>query len=122
MYRFDWTIPGHPVLDKAVHGAEIYYVFNTIELLHQHGLSVSPEMAAISERMLGAWTAFAHRGSPEVSGLTWPSYVPGERATLIFDQETRVQVDPDREKRKRLLSAQAKSPQAAAPENVPQPE
>ncbi|CAH1194497.1 Para-nitrobenzyl esterase [Paenibacillus auburnensis] len=122
MYRFDWTIPGHPVLDKAIHGAEIYYVFNTIELLHQYGLSVSPEMATLSERMLGAWTAFAHRGSPEAPGLTWPNYVRGERATLIFDQETRVQVDPDREKRKRLLSAQAKTPQAAALKNVQQPE
>lgn len=106
MYRFDWTIPGHPLLDKAVHGAEIYYVFNTIDLLQQYGLPVSPEMAAVSDRMLEAWTAFAHRGSPAVSGLDWPRYVRGERATLIFDQEVHVQTDPDREKRKRLLSAQ----------------
>lgn len=115
MYRFDWTIPGHPVLDKAVHGAEIYYVFNTIELLNQYGLSVSPGMAALADRMMEAWTTFAHRGRPEVSGLHWPSYVPGERATLIFDQNVHVQVDPDREKRKRLLSAQAKSPDASVP-------
>lgn len=106
MYRFDWTIPGHPLLDKAVHGAEIYYVFNTIDLLHQYGVSVSPELTALAERMQGAWTAFAHRGSPEATGLNWPLYVPGERATMIFGPSIHVQTDPDREKRRRLLSAQ----------------
>ncbi len=116
MYRFDWTIPGHPLLDKAIHGAEIYYVFNTIDLLHQYGVSVSPEMAALAAQMQAAWTAFAHRSSPEAAGLDWPAYAKGERATMIFGHNIYVQTDPDREKRKRLLSALPASRQTSDPE------
>lgn len=105
MYRFDWTIPGHPLLDKAVHGAEIYYVFNTLPLLKLYGVTITPAMEAVAEMMQSAWTAFAHRGDPSVPGLAWPKYETGNRSTLIIDGDTRIVPDPDQEKRSRLLSA-----------------
>jgi para-nitrobenzyl esterase len=104
MYRFDWTVPGHPLLEKAIHGAEILYVFNNLPLLKQYGLTVTPAMASVAEDMQNTWTAFARQGDPAVPGLAWPRYTPEQRATLIFDQISRVVDDPDGEKRKRHFS------------------
>ncbi|MFD2879324.1 carboxylesterase family protein [Paenibacillus rhizoplanae] len=103
MYRFDWTVSGHPLLEKAIHGAEILYVFNNLPLLKQYGLSVTPEMEAVAEAMQTAWTAFAHGGDPAAPGLDWPQYTPETRATMIFDQSSRVVNDPDGEKRRRIF-------------------
>lgn len=103
MYRFDWTVSGHPLLEKAIHGAEILYVFNNLPLLKQYGLSVTPEMEAVAEAMQTAWTAFAHGGDPAAPGLDWPQYTPETRATMIFDQSSCVVNDPDGEKRRRIF-------------------
>ncbi|MEK5027247.1 carboxylesterase/lipase family protein [Paenibacillus sp. FSL M7-1046] len=111
MYRFDWTIPGHPLLEKAVHGAEICYVFNNLSHMAHYGVEVTPAMESLSDAMLNAWTAFAHRGDPSVPGLSWPQYTLDDRATLIFEQDIRIVADPDRKKRTRLLSAQENPPQ-----------
>lgn len=114
MYRFDWTVPGHPLLEKAVHGAEILYVFGNLHLLKHYGLAVTPEMERLSEAMQMTWTAFAHRGDPSAAGLAWPQYTLADRATLIFDGEPRVVRDPDQEKRRRLFSSTSNWPTPAA--------
>ncbi|WP_150270927.1 carboxylesterase/lipase family protein [Paenibacillus tepidiphilus] len=104
MYRYDWTIPGHPLLGMAVHGAEIYYVFNTIALLHQYGVALTPEMERVAGLMQKTWTAFAHSGNPAVPEAEWPPYSLKERATQIIDVDVRVENDPDRAKRERILN------------------
>ncbi|WP_410514746.1 carboxylesterase/lipase family protein [Paenibacillus sp. BR2-3] len=103
MYRFDWTVQGHPLLGKAVHGAEIVYAFNNLSNLKRLGLEIKPSMKRLAEAMQGAWIAFAHRGDPGTLGLPWPQYSPKDRATLIFDEDTRIVHDPEPEKRKRLI-------------------
>lgn len=104
MYRFDGTIPGHPLLDKAVHGAEIVYVFNNLSHVSRLGAEVTPAMKQLADVMHNAWIAFAHRKDPSTSDIQWPEYDLEHRATLIFDNETQVVLDPDSEKRERLLS------------------
>ncbi|MDQ0194502.1 carboxylesterase/lipase family protein [Paenibacillus wynnii] len=103
MYRFDWSVPGHPLLYKAVHGAEIVFAFNNLFLLRHLGLEVTTSMKRLADIMQGAWIAFAHRKNPETPEVPWPQYRPGDRATLIFDEHTRIVHDPEREKRKRLI-------------------
>ncbi|MRN53459.1 carboxylesterase/lipase family protein [Paenibacillus monticola] len=103
MYRFDWIVPGHPFFGKAVHGAEIAYVFNNLSLLSLLGLEITPSMISLAEAMQEAWIAFAHRGDPGTTQQSWPQYRPGDRATLIFDKNIRIVHDPEREKRKRLI-------------------
>ncbi|MBY3618063.1 carboxylesterase/lipase family protein [Acinetobacter sp. CUI P1] len=104
MYRFDGTVPGHPLLNKAVHGAEIVYAFNNLSHVSRLGAEITPAMQKLAEDMHSAWIAFAHRGNPATSELPWPKYNLEERSTLIFDEELRVTQDPDSEKRKRIVS------------------
>ncbi|MNV94112.1 Para-nitrobenzyl esterase [compost metagenome] len=104
MYRFDGTVPGHPLLNKAVHGAEIVYAFNNLSHVTRLGAEITPAMQKLAESMHAAWIAFAHRGDPATSELSWPEYNLEGRPTLIFDEEMRVTQDPDSEKRKRIVS------------------
>ncbi|WP_379129001.1 carboxylesterase/lipase family protein [Paenibacillus sp. sgz500958] len=103
MYRYDWTMPGHPLLSKAVHAAEIYYVFNTLPLLQRFGLEITPIMERLADYMQGAWIAFAHRRNPGTDEMPWPKYTTEDRATLIFDSEPHTVYDPEPEKRKQLI-------------------
>lgn len=103
MYRFDWAVSGHPLLNKAVHGAEIVFAFNNLPLLRSFGLEVTASMKRLAEAMQGAWAAFAHRRDPGTPEVPWPQYHPQDRATLIFDEHTRIVHDPEQEKRERLI-------------------
>lgn len=104
MYRFDGTIPGHPMLNKAVHSAEIVYVFNNLSHLTHLRADIHPDMQKLAEVMHDAWIAFAHRGNPATTEVLWPRYNLEERATLIFDEDTQVVYDPESEKRKRIAT------------------
>lgn len=104
MYRFDGTIPGHPLLDKAVHGAEIVYVFNNLSHVGHFGAEVTPAMKKLAEVMQATWIAFAHQKDPSTAAIPWPQYKLKDRATLIFDEVTQVVLDPESEKRQLIKS------------------
>ncbi len=55
---------------------------------------------ALARKMSLAWVAFARDGTPDYVELTpWPAYTTAERATMILDNECRVEHDPYREQR-----------------------
>ena len=50
---------------------------------------------ALAEQMSEAWLAFARHGDPNTPAIPrWPAYGAGERATMIFDVQSRVDNDP----------------------------
>jgi para-nitrobenzyl esterase len=54
--------------------------------------------------MSAAWIAFARSGNPNTEALPqWPAYNVKNRATMIFDINSRVQNDPYSEVRRILL-------------------
>ncbi|MCT6985878.1 carboxylesterase family protein, partial [Salmonella enterica subsp. enterica serovar Senftenberg] len=83
MYRFDWTLPDHPVLGKAMHALEIPFVFNTLALFENIGVQVDAATQALSDRIQDAWIAFARSGSTDTEALPWPAYDPALRSTMI---------------------------------------
>lgn len=109
MYRFDATVPGHPLLGRAVHGAEISYVFHTLSHLKRLGVEATPEMSALSEDMQNAWVAFAKRGNPSTSEHVWPQYRGEDRATMVFGEPVHIETDPDSSKRRRLAAARGET-------------
>ncbi|OME88721.1 MULTISPECIES: carboxylesterase/lipase family protein [Paenibacillus] len=102
MYRFDWTLPNHPVLGKAMHALEIPFVFNTLGLFQNIGVQVDAGTQALSDRMQDAWIAFARNGSPDTEALPWPAYDLASRSTMIFNNDSRIIEDPDAEKREMM--------------------
>ena len=54
----------------------------------------SPEAQKLADAMSSAWIRFARTGNPG-----WPAYRPDSRATMVFDVNSRVVNDPNREER-----------------------
>lgn len=102
MYRFDWTLPGHPTFEQAVHGAEIAFVFDNLELLDKLGLEIQSSMQKLAQDMQQAWVAFARDGKPVLSEGAWPMYDREERTTAIFHQNIKVEHDPEGDRRRHL--------------------
>ena len=55
---------------------------------------ISPEAQRVADQMSAAWLRFAKTGDPG-----WPAYDGAKRATMIFNVESRVVQDPDRDLR-----------------------
>ena len=54
----------------------------------------------LADKMAAAWVAFAKTGNPNAAGLPeWPAFTSETCATMIFDQQCRVENDPLRELR-----------------------
>ncbi|WP_308722573.1 carboxylesterase/lipase family protein [Paenibacillus polysaccharolyticus] len=101
MYRFDWVMPEHPLLKRAIHSIEMFFVFNTLDALKF--MKAVPDEAAkmLALKVQDAWISFAKNGKPETAGIEWPEYRE-DRATLIFNHEIEVVHDPEASKRELL--------------------
>ena len=94
MYLFTWRTP---VLDgnlKTPHTLCIPFVFGTVDVAS--GITgTAPERYALSEKVMGAWVAFARSGNPNHARLpAWPAYSTAKRTTMIFDNECKTVDDP----------------------------
>lgn len=89
---------GFPVdgLRPAWHCADIPFVFHNTERVPCCNI---PGVSDRLEREIaGAAAAFARTGDPSHSGLTdWPAYSEGNKATMVFDRESRIGENYDRE-------------------------
>ena len=58
--------------------------------------------------MSAAWAAFARTGNPNVKGLPhWPAFTADQRATMVFNDETKLVNDPYKEARLALAALPA---------------
>jgi para-nitrobenzyl esterase len=82
MYRFDHN--------PAAHGKESAFVW-------EH---TSPESRALAAEIHAAWVAFIRDGHPRATGLPpWPAYQTARRETMILDDQSHVEADPNRVER-----------------------
>jgi para-nitrobenzyl esterase len=99
MYQFNWETPVYDGILKACHSLEVPFVFDNTS----KGRNLSgggPDAAALGEKMSETWLAFARSGNPNNAQIpNWPAYTSTTRATMIFDNECRVENDPDRAER-----------------------
>jgi len=97
MYLFSWE---SPVLDgalRAMHCMEIPFVFDNI-YRSRHMTGGGEDAHRLANKMSRAWINFARSGNPNVSLLPeWESYDSGTGATMIFDDQCRMEYHHDRE-------------------------
>jgi para-nitrobenzyl esterase len=103
MYRFDWPTPAMGGAMGACHAVDLPFVFGLADSpegkLFAGG---GPEAVRLQEQVMDAWIAFARSGDPSHAGLPgsrWPAYDTEGRATLLFDRESALELDPDSRER-----------------------
>ncbi|HLR92549.1 MAG TPA: carboxylesterase family protein, partial [Atopostipes sp.] len=100
MYRFDWESPVFEGGLKATHAMEIPFVWNNINKPGMENLIGDSPDQNIANQMNQSWIAFARNGSPNTPILPdWEPYSKGTRPTMLFNVESKVANDPDKEER-----------------------
>jgi para-nitrobenzyl esterase len=101
VYRFDWRSPARYGRMRTPHALEIPFVFDNVGLGNWQTLTRSlPEAFALAARVSATWAAFARTGEPNSGVLPkWEPYNPSSRPTLLIDNESRLECDPDAEER-----------------------
>jgi para-nitrobenzyl esterase len=98
VYRFDWQTPEGGGM-RSPHAIDIQFAFNNIAL---GGKLISKRQDAydLANKVSASWVAFARTGNPNIPQLpNWPAYSPTHRDTMLFNIESRVAQDPNRNAR-----------------------
>jgi para-nitrobenzyl esterase len=92
MYRWDWPTPAQGGKFGAVHGTDLSLSFSNPDT--DVGMN-TPDAQRMALRIGSAAIAFAKTGNPDNAAIPhWPAYDAAARATMIFDNQTRVENDP----------------------------
>ncbi len=93
-YLITWRSPEMGGKLMSPHTVCIPFVFGTYEVAAPM-IGSGPAQAALSAKMMAAWTSFARTGVPIASGVpAWTPYNAETRPTMIFDDKCRVVNDP----------------------------
>jgi para-nitrobenzyl esterase len=102
LYRLDWETPVDNGKLISPHGLEMPLVFNNVDRGGEGLTGGSADAKKLAAAMSEAWISFAAAGNPnsDKSGLPqWPSYDSTKRATMVFDAQSTVVNDPQKEQR-----------------------
>jgi para-nitrobenzyl esterase len=95
LYWFAWQTPVFDGRPRAFHCAEIPFVFANTDLCDQM-TGGGPRARRLSAIVSEAWIQFARTGNPNHAGMApWAPYSPKTVPTMIFDDEVRLELDPD---------------------------
>jgi len=99
MYRFDWKSQAQEYLG-ACHVIELPFILKTFDAPKRYQIvGLDPPML-LSDAIQDAWITFARSGAPNIKNLPdWPSYDEKYRSTMIFNTESRVEQDPEKNTR-----------------------
>jgi para-nitrobenzyl esterase len=104
MWYMAWDTPVANGLFKSPHTIEIPFMLDSWRRVPQY-VGNGPQTAHMAEQIGGAWVAFARTGKPDCPAIPhWPSYDAKTRATMVFDNVSKVVNDPNAEVRKILQS------------------
>jgi para-nitrobenzyl esterase len=86
LYRFDYVDEAQrKVRSRAYHGAEIFYVFQTLGLQPADPPTPTAGDARLAVEMHARWVAFARTGVPDAPGsVHWPAYSRRADPWMVF--------------------------------------
>ena len=96
MYRFDRESPARDGVLQACHSLDIPFVWGTYGLPEMRRFCGADDgVARLSARVMASYLAFARDGDPSTDRVPdWPTYEATGRATMLFDDDTRVASAP----------------------------
>jgi para-nitrobenzyl esterase len=104
-YLLGWESPLDGGRLRSHHALDVPLVFNNVEIM-RNMVGSGPEPQRLADLMSSSWIAFARTGDPNTRALPqWPAYDLKRRATMIFNLDSRVQLDPYSEIRRILLES-----------------
>ena len=93
VYQVDFQSPTQPERG-APHTMDIALAFGTLDAPGSYA-GTGPAARKLSGQVMGAFAALARTGGPVTKGLpAWAPYTLPDRATMVFDVESRVASDP----------------------------
>jgi para-nitrobenzyl esterase len=107
MYYFTWQSPVREGKLRAYHTLDIPFAFNNVEVAASM-TGARNDRYALATKMSAAFAAFARTGNPSCAELpAWPAFDVETRATMVLDNDCRVENDPH--KAERLAVAKLRS-------------
>ena len=104
LYYFCWETPLDGGRYKSPHTIEIPFAFDNIKTNRM--TSDSPDAPALADKVSSAWIAFARTGNPNTPKLPpWPAFNSKDRATMVFNNQSKVENDPLREQRVAMFNS-----------------
>ena len=92
MYLFAWGRPDPTGRIRSGHGSDMPYFFDNLD---KAPMADGPHAAALIRATCGTLIALAHTGDPNHDALPdWPTYTATDRATMLLDVESAVELDP----------------------------
>jgi para-nitrobenzyl esterase len=105
LYWFTWQTPIFDGRPRAFHCAEIPFVFHNTDLC-DHMTGGGSHARNLSDAMADTWIQFARTGDPNHPSLPhWSPFAAGAAPTMIFDDETRLELNPDAVERSSIATA-----------------
>jgi para-nitrobenzyl esterase len=96
MYQWEWPVPAFDGKFGAVHGIDVDMSFNLYR--NNMGGNGRAEGKRMADMFASTWVAFAKTGNPNNDKIpNWPAYNAQTRATMVWDNHTRVENDPRKE-------------------------
>ncbi len=103
-YYFKWYTPVRQGKLRSMHAIELPFVFDHVDDA-RFMVGDGQDRYALADQMSAAWAAFARTGNPNHPGLPmWKPFTTGERATMVFDRECRLENDPYGDERRMLAT------------------
>ena len=92
MYQWNWRTPAYDGRFGAVHGIDVSASFHSYRDGFFAGSTQGKKMA---DRLASCWAAFAKTGDPNNDHIPpWKPYDDAGRAVMIFDNDTRLDMNP----------------------------
>jgi para-nitrobenzyl esterase len=104
LYQLDWETPVDGGKWKSPHALEIGMVFDNVAKSGSMS-GTGAEAQKVADQMSAAWLAFAKTGNPG-----WPAYDATRRATMVFNVNSKVVDDPNRDERLLLAKLPPRAP------------
>jgi para-nitrobenzyl esterase len=92
LYEIDWVTPVDGGKWGSPHSMEHPFVFDNVALSASMVGASPTEPQKLADQISPTWIAFARTGNPNNNAIPhWPAYTVPERATMVFDTQSRAE-------------------------------